>query len=275
MDAITMQQQLAEPPLRSVVQPRYSGQVLAIANQKGGVGKTTTAVTLGAALRRLGKRVLVVDLDPHANASIHLAVFPDPARRSSYELFLPQVQDPQGAVLRDERTGLDILPGHIRLSELDVDLKGQAGKGLLLRNSLAGLRRNYDHVLLDCPPHVGIIMVNALVAADELLIPIQTDFLALHGVKLLFDTMRVLNKVQSKPIRYRALPTMCDMRTSASRRVLSILRERLGSRMYETVIGMDTKFREASARGSVIFNVDPVSRGALQYTRLAQEVVVQ
>jgi chromosome partitioning protein len=125
---------------------------------------------------------------------------------------------------------------------------------------------------MDCPPHVGILLVNALVACDLLIIPIQTDFLALYGLKLLFDTMRTLNKVLPAPVRYMALPTMYDRRARACTRVLELLQEKMGSAMFNTIIGVDTRLREASAQGCVIYDLDPQSRGALAYTALAQEI---
>lgn len=254
-----------------------NGQILAIANQKGGVGKTTTAVSLGAALSTLGRKVLVVDLDPHANASVHLSVFPEKVGRSSWDLFQNEegegTEELRGAIIHDERTGMDLLPGHMKLSELEMDFRERPGRGLLLQKALPPVAKGYDHVLLDCPPHMGLIMVNALVASDMLLIPIQTDFLALHGVKLLFDTMRVLSKLMGNQLPFKALPTMVDIRTSATRRVLSILQRNLQGRLFSTAIGLDTKFREASARGSSIFQVDPNARGARQYLQLAREIL--
>jgi len=132
---------------------------------------------------------------------------------------------------------------------------------------------SYDHVILDCPPQTGVVLVNALVAADLCIIPIQTDFLALHGVHLLFDTMRALNRVLPRPIPYRGLATMFDRRARACARVLALLREKFGSRLFATVIGLDTKFREASANGQVISDMAPDSRGAREYAQLAEEVL--
>lgn len=251
-------------------------QVIAIANQKGGVGKTTTTLTLGAALARMGKRVLVMDLDPHANASVHLAHYPEMQEATAYDLFQAEKVD-QALWTRVVKTGgacgFDFVAGHIRLSELEVDLRDRQGKGLILIESLEAMRSRYDYVLLDCPPHVGILLVNALVAADMVLIPIQTDFLALYGIRLLFDTIRLLNRVLPKPVRYVALPTMYDQRTAACRRILRLMRDKLGERVLETVIHFDTRFREASASGKVVFDVDDKARGAVEYMQLAKEIL--
>jgi len=251
-------------------------KVLAIANQKGGVGKTTTALTLGAAFSRLAMRVLVIDLDPHANASIHMAFFPEETPHTLYDLFAEPAHDPaiwDRIILRHEETGLHFVTGHIRLSELEVDTKDRPNKGLILREALKDVQDRYDYILLDCPPHVGVLLVNALVACDLLIIPVQTDFLALHGLRLIFDTIRMINKVMPQPIVFKAMATMYDRRASACRRVLNLVRRKLRGNMFTTIINTDTKFREASALGKVIFDLDPHSRGAMEYTLLAKEIM--
>ena len=252
-------------------------KILAVANQKGGVGKTTTSLTLGSALSRRGKKVLLLDLDPHACATLHAKIYPEELRASLYDIFLaqdgvwpdiwPDIIHP--AALQ----GMDLAPGSIRLSELEVDFRERTAKGSVLARSLHVLMTRYDFVVLDCPPHVGILLVNALVAADLLIIPIQTDFLALHGLKLLFDTLPTLNKVLPSPIRYRAVPTMYDKRAKACTRVLDLMRRKMGHALFATIIGVDTHFREASALGCTIYDIDAQSRGALSYDSLAEEVL--
>ncbi len=249
---------------------------MAIANQKGGVGKTTTAVTLSAALAKLGYRVLVIDMDPHACASVHLRIYPDESKFSVNNIFSQEVPDLDylwDNVRQHHPYGFDVIPANIRLSELEVDLRARKGKGEILQKAIGHVSKEYDFILLDCPPHVGILLVNALVASDLVIIPIQTDFLALHGLKLLFDTLRILNKVLPEPIIYRALPTMFDRRARACHRVIELLTQKLGDRMFSTVIGIDTRFREASAQGRVIFEVAPDSRGAKEYVELAEEIL--
>jgi len=253
-----------------------SAKVIAIANQKGGVGKTTTTLNLAAALALQGQRVLAMDLDPHANASVHLSFFPETLEVTAYDLFHAQKVD-AALYARLIKTGLsggfDFVPGHIRLSELEMDLKERENKGLILAEALTILCDRYDYVLVDCPPHVGVLLVNAIVAADMVLIPIQTDFLALYGIRLLFDTIRLLNKVLPHPVRYKALATMYDQRTAACRRILRLMRDKLGERVFTTVIHFDTKFRESSAGGKVIFEIDPKARGAEEYMQLAKEML--
>ena len=250
-------------------------KILAIANQKGGVGKTTTALSLAAALALRGRRVLVMDLDPHGCASAHMGIFPEALQASAADVFLagdPSAVAWETIVRRSPGAVFDLAASHTRLADLELDLKDRKGKGVLLKQALES-GPAYDHVLLDCPPHTGVVLVNALVASDLLIIPIQTDFLALHGVRHLFDTMRALNRALPRPIAYRALATMYDRRAKACMRVLSLLRTKFEDRMFATVIGLDTKFREASAAGQVIQALAPESRGAMEYARLAEEVL--
>ena len=253
-----------------------SAKVLAVANQKGGVGKTTTTLTLSAALARMGKQVLVMDLDPHACASVHLRCYADTVAHTVYDIFSSPREDQadlwERLAIGGEERHFDLAPASIRLSELENDLKDRRGKGAILLDSLALIRDRYDYIVLDCPPHVGILLVNALVASDLIVIPIQTDFLALHGVKLLFDTMRTLNRALPQKLSYKALATMYDVRAGACRRVLNLLRRKFQGRMFETIIRLDTKFREASGSGKVIFDLDPESRGAREYAHLATEI---
>jgi chromosome partitioning protein len=254
-------------------------RVLAVANQKGGVGKTTTSVTLASALTRLGRKVMIMDLDPHACASVHLRYYPDDFRYSVNDIFTDDAGKPESEELWDRirqhhaEQEFDVVPATIRLAELEVDLRNRKGKGAILQQSLEHVREEYDFIILDCPPHVGILLVNALVASDLLVIPIQTDFLALHGLKLLFDTIKVLNRVLRKPICYRVLPTLYDRRARACARVLELLSLKMKDSMFRTVIGMDTRFREASAQGRVIYEISPDSRGAREYEELAKEIL--
>ena len=251
-------------------------KILAVANQKGGVGKTTTAVTLSAALARMGYKVLVIDLDPHACASVHLRFYPEEVVSTVNDIFASDEQDWaeiwSRIRFRHEGQSFDVAPGSIRLSDLETDLRGRKGKGAILQQSLVHVRDKYDFMVIDCPPHVGILLVNALVAADLLIIPIQTDFLALHGLKLLFNTVNLLNKVLYSPIFYMALATMFDRRTKVSLRVLDILEKRMGESMFKTVVGIDTRFREASAQGMVIYDLLQESRGGREYEELAREI---
>lgn len=252
-------------------------KILAIANQKGGVGKTTTAINLGAALARKNKKILIIDLDPHACASLHARIYPEDSQANLYDVFvadqnlLPSIWP--RLIRPTAMKGLDMAPGCIKLSELENDFRDKKSKGTILLHALAEQKKNYDFIILDCPPHLGILLINALVASDLLIIPTQTDFLALHGLKLLFDTLHTLNKVLPKPVMYRTVATMYDKRTKACTRVLELLARKMGNSMFKTIIGVDTHFRDASAKGCSIFGIDPKSRGAIAYDALAEEVL--
>ncbi len=251
-------------------------RVLAIANQKGGVGKTTTALTLGEALSRLSKKVLVIDLDPHANASVYMSFYPETLTVTAHDLFYDDADFKTvwpSIVQKREWAGFDFVPASIRLSELEVDLKDRKNKGMVLSNALDHVKEHYDYILIDCPPHVGVLLVNAIVASDCVLIPIQTDFLALYGIRLLFDTIKILNKVLPSPVKFMALPTMYDGRAGACRKILNLIRRKLGDKVFSTIIHMDTKFREACASGRIIFDIDPKTRGAMEYMQLAREII--
>ncbi len=254
-----------------------AAKIIAIANQKGGVGKTTSTLTLGMALARKGKKVLILDLDPHACASLHVKLYPEEQDVTLHDLFLAKPENWDSIWERLAKSigveNLHFAAGSIRLSELELDLVDRKGKGMVLSEAILPVKDKYDFILLDCPPHVGILLVNALVASDLLIIPIQTDFLALHGLKLLFDTIRTLNKVLSEPVRYKTLPTMYDKRARACTRVLELLKRKMGDSMFETVIGVDTRFREASALGTSIYSIAPDARGAVAYDALCEEVL--
>ena len=258
--------------------------VIAIANQKGGVGKTTTALSLAAALAKKEQRVLLLDLDPHICASVHMRLYPEEQDATLYHLLAGLIaaktipEAPLRAywerlILRLPGRAFDVVCGDTRLADVESDARDRQNKGVLLRDALSVPRETYDYIVLDCPPQMSVLLVNALVAADLLIIPIQTDFLALHGLKLLFDTLRTLNKALPSPVRYKTLATMFDKRANACKRVLTLLEEKMGDAVFSTIIPMDTRFREASALGQVIYDVAPECRGALAYTALADEVM--
>lgn len=250
--------------------------VFAVANQKGGVGKTTTALSLAASLAALGHNVLVIDVDPHASASIHLAYYPETVTGSALDIFREDLDDAhlwQAIIKQRASHGFDFVPSHTQLSDVEQDLGNRSGKGMILRQRLAHIAPRYDYIVIDCPPQMSVVLVNCLVAADVVLVPMQTDFLALHGLKLLFATLGTLERGLGRPIRVKVLATMFDRRANACNRVLDLLQSKLGPRMCATVINIDTKFREASARGLVITDFAPTSRGALEYLELARELV--
>ncbi len=249
-------------------------KIWAIANQKGGVGKTTTVVTLAGHLLRQGKRVLIVDLDPHGSMSSYFGYDPDSLETSVYHLFQgPSVEagiEPRSLLADTGLEGLQLLPASTALATLDRQLGNQEGKGLVIRHSLERLADDFDYALLDCPPLLGILMVNALAACELLLLPVQTEHLAMKGLERMMRTLQMIQRARQFPLRFLIVPTMFDRRTRAAIDSLRLLREQYGDDIWDGVIPVDTKFREASKQGVPLSIMQPGARGAQAYATLLQ-----
>ncbi len=247
-------------------------KIWAVANQKGGVGKTTTAVNLAGHLVKQGLRVLLVDMDPHGSMSAYFGLDPDAQEKSVYQLFQGQgVQTgaPAYEILHETSIdGLQLLPASTALATLDRQLGTQEGKGLVMLNALAQLEQEFDYAILDCPPLLGILMVNALAACEHLLLPVQTEFLAIKGLERMMRTLKMIRRARSNTFEYTIVPTMFDRRTRAAFDSLKTLREQYGADLWESVIPVDTKFREASKEGVPLSVMLPSSRGSKAYAAL-------
>ncbi len=246
-------------------------KIWAIANQKGGVGKTTTAVNLAGHLVKQGLRVLLVDMDPHGSMSAYFGLDPDSQEKSVYQLFQGGVNSgsPAAEILHDTGIdGLQLLPSSTALATLDRQLGTQEGKGLVMLNAMAQLEQGFDYALLDCPPLLGILMVNALAACEHLLLPVQTEFLAIKGLERMMRTLKMIRHARRNTFEYTIVPTMFDRRTRAALDSLRTLREQYGSELWESVIPVDTKFREASKQGLPLSIMSPSSRGSKAYEAL-------
>lgn len=247
-------------------------RVTAIVNQKGGVGKTTTTFNLGVALHRLGRRVLLVDLDPQASLSISAGIPIAQLAASVYQALLDENVDPV-SIVRDTVSGVDVLPATIDLAAAEVELVNMTLRELVLKDVLAKLRPRYDHILIDCPPSLGLLTVNALAAADRVIIPLQCEFLATRGLTLL---MRTLNKVQSRLNRdlriAGILPTMFDGRTTHANEILGELRESFPGQVFDVVIKDSVRVKESPAAGISILDYDRQHDVARAFTKLAAEV---
>ena len=253
-------------------------RIIAIANQKGGVGKTTTVINLGAALAEQGRRVLLIDLDPQASLTLALGLDADALTSTIYQMMMATVNGdelPFETVLQRTEAGLDLLPASIELSQAELDLTREPLGVYALRDSLKTFVDGYEFVLLDCPPSLGILTTNALAAADEVIIPLQTDYLALKGVGLLLKTIDKIQKRANTELKVRGiLLTMADLRTLHAREVVEAARETFGQNtpVFETIIHANVRLKEAPLTGQSILAYAGDSPGAQGYRALAKEI---
>ncbi len=248
-------------------------RVIAIANQKGGVGKTTTTVNLGASLAASEKHTLIIDCDPQANTTSALGFPKDPARRTLYQTLI--LGEPIERVTLDAQVGgLDLIPSDKNLVGAAVELVGMDDREYRLKGAIQGIRDKYEYILLDCPPALDLLTLNALAAADSVLVPIQCEYLALEGVSELLDTLMRLRRTINPALAIEGiLLTMYDDRTSLSKQVAADLRSFFGAQVFETVIPRNVRLAEAPSHGVPVLFYDIRSKGAESYIELAKEVI--
>jgi chromosome partitioning protein len=248
-------------------------RVVAIANQKGGVGKSTTAVNLGAAVAELGPKVLVIDLDPQGNASTGLGIDPGRRRVGTYQI-LSQGVPAESAVMQTSVPGVWAIPSTIDLAGAEIELVGQISRENRLARAMEPLLKTYDFVFLDCPPSLGLLTVNALSAADELIVPIQCEYYALEGLGQLLRNVRLIQQNLNQDLRLTGIVlTMYDKRTKLSEQVVAEVRRYFGPRVYDTIIPRTVRLSEAPGFGRPITTYDSGSKGAKAYRRLAREFI--
>ncbi|MBD3335397.1 MAG: AAA family ATPase [Candidatus Eisenbacteria bacterium] len=254
--------------------PRGSGsRILAVANQKGGVGKTTSVINLGAALAISGKRVLLMDMDPQANATSALGIQPMEGKATIYDVLLGDVRLLE-AVVETETDNLKLIPSSPHFAGAEVELVAMDRREYLLRDQLEPLRHQFDYVFLDCPPSLGLLTVNALAAADGVIVPIQCEYLALEGLSHLLETLQAIRKNLNPRLRVEGLLlTMYDGRLTLSQQVAGEARAYFGSRVYRTMIPRNVRLGEAPSFGKPVVTYDRSCAGSLSYMNLAKEIL--
>jgi chromosome partitioning protein len=265
--------ELPEPP---ALQRHGPARVISLCNQKGGVGKTTSAINLGAALAEFGRRVLLVDFDPQGALSVGLGVQPHQLDRSTYNLLMERDVTLDDVLLKTSVPGIDLLPSNIDLSAAEIQLVGEVAREQTLARAIRPVLNEYDFVLIDCQPSLGLLTVNALTASHGVIIPLECEFFSLRGVALLIDTIEKVQQRLNPDLKLDGiLATMYDGRTLHSREVFSRVLEAFGDSVYDTVITRTVRFPETTVAGEPITSWAPTSTGAKAYRNLAREVIAR
>jgi chromosome partitioning protein len=249
-------------------------RVVAVCNQKGGVGKTTTTINLGAALAEFGRRVLLVDFDPQGALSVGLGIQPHELDATVYNLLMERGATASEVVLKTSVADMHLMPSNIDLSGAEVQLVHEVGREFVLGGVLEPLLPEYDVVLIDCQPSLGLLTVNALACADGVLVPLECEYFAMRGVALLIETIdKVSRRINPRLVMEGLLATMYDSRTLHSREVLMRVADRFGDEVFHTVISRTVRFPDATVAGEPITSFDPASTGSSSYRELAKEVL--
>jgi chromosome partitioning protein len=248
-------------------------RTICIANQKGGVAKTTTAINLSACLAVSGRRVLLVDTDPQGNATSGLGVDRDKLEASVYDLLLGEVETEQ-VIIKSLMENLDLIPANISLAGAEIEMVGMDNRECRLREALKTIKNNYDYIFIDCPPSLGLLTINALTAADRVLIPIQCEYYALEGVGQLLQTINLVQRRLNPKLELEGvLLTMFDARTNLAIQVVDEVKGYFGNKVFSTIIPRNVRLSEAPSHGKPVIDYDPRSKGAILYQELAQEVI--
>jgi chromosome partitioning protein len=256
-------------------------RIIAIINQKGGCGKTTTSINVSACLARLGQRTLLVDLDPQGHCAVGLAVPEEQVERSIFDVLADASDIPSGKqsklseVVWQIASDFDLAPSNLKLAAFEQLFAGRPGRENRLANALAQVKDRYKYAILDCPPSVGLITFNALKACDEVIVPVETGFFSLHGLTKMLQTVELMKEKAGKDVRVRILPTLYDTRTKLAREVLSELRAKFKNQLMESTVNFNTKLKEAASFGQPITEYDPGSRGYKDFVNLARELMGQ
>ena len=248
-------------------------KMISVGNQKGGVGKTTTTVNLGAALAQLGKKVLIIDSDSQGNATSGLGVERGQVKKSLYEILVDQ-EPLENCILPTANENLDIVPSTISLAAAELELVNVKNREERLKEAIAPVKDKYDYILVDCPPSLGQLSINAFTASDTILIPVQAEYYALEGLSQLLNTIRLVQRSYNREFRIEGvLITMLDARTNLGYEVVEEVRKYFQEKVYKTIISRNIRLSEAPSYGQSVLDYDPRSRGAEMYLDLAKEVI--
>lgn len=249
------------------------GKIIAIANQKGGVGKTTTSVNLAASLGVLEKKILLIDADPQANATSGLGIDLETIDLGTYQLLEHSIKAEE-AIIKTDSPNLDIIPAHIDLVAIEIELVDQDEREYMLKKAITHLKEQYDYVLIDCAPSLGLLTLNALTAADSVIIPIQCEYFALEGLGKLLNTIKSVQKIHNKNLDIEGLLlTMYDARLRLSNQVVEEVQKHFDEMVFKTIIQRNIRLSEAPSYGESIINYDAGSKGASNYLNLAHEII--